>query len=192
MQEDGGGQKRDDEAEIQGAKEVLQALYQRSKSETKDARWAGMRTPVFAGLSADRPDSPAPALILQLITNLNEILDAVRRGRMFRGFSEDERRTLAGFTYKVGSCGVAAARYHGADETETLRSLCAFAAAYEPNEDDRMLDDVVGGFTAEDYWSGRQLWREGRERYGGGKRGGELGRAGGGAGKKNLEAGRIV
>ena len=76
---------------------------------------------------------------------------------MFRAFSEDERRTLAGFTYKIGKCAATASKYHGADERETIESLFSFLSTYTPNTVDHALDDVVGGFTADDYWSDAKM-----------------------------------
>ncbi len=141
-----------EEDEITRTKEVLQALYQRSKVCERDTKRSGLRTPVFAHLNRNK-ESPASALILGLITNLNLILDAVLKGKIFRAFSEDERRTLAGFTYKLGECAVKASKYHGADEQETLKSLFSFIETYQPNTIDKELDDVVGGYSACDYWS---------------------------------------
>ena len=137
-------------------KKVLQALYHKSRGGERDARRAGLRTPVFAALNSGGEESPASALILALITNLNKVLDAVQRGKLFRTLSEDERRTLAGFTYKLGKCAVAAARYHGADEARTVDSLFRFLEEYAPNDVDKALEDSVGGYTAADYWSDAQ------------------------------------
>ncbi len=142
----------DEEKEITQTKDVLQALYQRSKVSQQDMKRVGLRTPVFAYLNKDQ-QSHASTLILGLITNLNIILDAVRKGKIFRSFSQDERRTLAGFTYKIGKFAVKASKYHGADEKETLNSLFLFLASYQPNKIDKELDDVVGGYTADDYWA---------------------------------------
>jgi hypothetical protein len=147
---------RQEEQEIIETKAVLQALYQRSRGGERDARRAGLRTPVFAGLNQGGDESPASALILDLITNLNKLLDGVRRGRLFRTLSEDERRTLAGFTYKMGKCAVTAATYHGADEAASVESLFQFLKGYEPNAADEALEDVVGGYSAADYWSDAQ------------------------------------
>ena len=144
---------RREEEEIVQTKAVLQALYERSRGGERDARRSGLRTPVFAGLNSGGEESPASALILNFITNLNTLLDAVRRGRLFRSFSEDERRTLAGFTYKLGKCAVTAARYHGADDAVTIGSLLEFVRGYTPSAVDGALRDAVGGYSAADYWS---------------------------------------
>ncbi len=143
-----------DEAEINRTKEILQALFKQAKAAERSSRRQGLRTPAFASL--ERKEAalhPASALILGLISNLNVILDEAQKGRLFRALSQDDRRTLAGFTYKLGSCSVAAAKYRGAEEQATLESLFAFAAGYRPSVLDRGLDDAVGGFTAEDYWT---------------------------------------
>ena len=141
-----------EEIEITQTKDVLQALYRRSKQGERDKKRIGLRTPVFAYLNQNK-ESPASALILGLITNLNTILDSVRMGAIFKDFSQDERRTLAGFTYKLGKCAVKASKYHGADEQETLNSLFTFLTAYQANRVDKELDDIVGGYSADDYWS---------------------------------------
>jgi hypothetical protein len=142
----------EEENEIKRTKDVLHALYQRSKVGERETKISGLRTPVFAYLNKDK-ESVASALILGLITNLNTIQEAVRKGKIFKAFSQDERRTLAGFTYKIGQCAVKASKYHGADEQATLNSLFSFLTAYQPNQADKELDDVVGGYSAEDYWS---------------------------------------
>jgi hypothetical protein len=145
-------QASNEESEILRTKDVLQTLYQRSKMGERDTKRSGLRTTVFAHLNRNT-ESPASALILGLITNLNTILDAVRKGKIFKAFSQDERRTLAGFTYKVGKCAVKASKYHGADEQETLKSLFSFLEGYQPDGIDKELYDAVGGYTAFDYWS---------------------------------------
>jgi hypothetical protein len=63
---------------------MLQALYQRSRGVERGARGAGLRTPVFAALNSGGQESPASALILGLISNLNMLLGAVQTGRLFR------------------------------------------------------------------------------------------------------------
>jgi hypothetical protein len=76
-----------------------------------------------------------------------------RPRRPARSFTEDERRTLAGFTYKLGKCSVTAARYHGADEAGTMKSLFQFVEQYSPGPADGALEDAVGGYSSADYWS---------------------------------------
>jgi hypothetical protein len=73
-----------EEEEIEATKAMLQALYQRSRGVERGARGAGLRTPVFATLNSGGQESPASALILGLISNLNTVLGAVQKGLLFR------------------------------------------------------------------------------------------------------------